>query len=301
MPIRRLESPGATVIMFLMCACPSTKPKPLQAWIDGRIIPATSPALPVFDQSYLSGMGAFETIRAESGEPLFLEAHHERLVASAACFGLEVPGVESLRSGIRKLLAGQDFALARIRVTISGAIDPDGVPFRFGGNTRTTILAFPLKPERAAAIRLVTAPHRADPASPLASHKCTSYALHALAMHHARARGAHEALVLDQEDHVSGGATSNLFWVGKGRVHTPETSCGCRPGVTRGRVIRACGRLGIPCDIVFAKVAELFAADEVFTTSSIRGIRRVLSLDGKRLNGGGILTKRIRAALRSGD
>ena len=270
--------------------------KPLHAWIDGAIVAADSPTLPLLDQSYLSGMGAFETIRVEGGVPLFLDAHHQRLQASAGCFQLPVPRVDTIRKGILQLLSGQGVQTARVRLTVSGSIGSDGTPFRFGGPVRTTILAFPLSYNVAAPARCITAPYRIDPDQPLAGHKCTSYALHAMAVHHARSRGGDEALMLNRHGEVAGGATGNIFWVADERVFTPDICCGCREGVTRERVIGACGELGIALETTRTMPASLSQADEIFTTSAIRGLRPVASLDGVDYPAGAV-ARRIRAVL----
>jgi len=256
--------------------------------MDGTFIPLDCPALPLLDQAYLSGMGVFETIRAAGGVPHFFEAHHARLTQSAACFDLAVPDAGELRGVIVELLARQGLKSARIRVTVSGAADAHGIPFRFGGETRTTIQAFPHLMSTGAGLRLASAPFRLDSQSPLAGHKCTSYALHALAVRHARKAGCDDALMLDHDGNVVGCATANLFWVKNGEVFTPAIDSGCRDGVTRECVIRICGHLGIPCRETRAGIDALADADEVFATSSIRGVRSVIGLDGGNCCGGGI-------------
>jgi len=273
-----------------------TQVPPVLAWIDGEISPAESPALSALDQAYLSGMGAFETLRAENGMPMFLDAHYERLIASAACFQLATPDLDVVRRGIEALLGRQELESARIRITISGVIATDGTPFRFGGRVRTTILAFPIAKVAAKPLRILAAPFRMDSASPLAGHKCTSYALHALAMHHARAAGCDDALMLNHYGHLIGCATANLFWVKNGNLFTPDTGCGCRNGVTRERVIGACRRLGLCCTTTRAQTGRLIEADEVFTTSSIRGVAGVVEIDGNPIPCAGV-GERVRAAL----
>jgi branched-chain amino acid aminotransferase len=265
-------------------------------WIDGKISRAESPVLPALDQAYLSGMGLFETIKAAGGVPLFLDAHFSRLADSAAFFGLKIPEVGIVRRGMIELLERQGLESARIRLTISGEVGRDGVPFCFGGKTRTTLLAFPVKKAGVSPVRLATAPFRLDSTSPLAGKKCTSYALQALAVQHARAAGCDDALMLNHRGDLVGAATGNLFWVKGGEVHTPDTRCGCRDGVTRERVIRACERLRIPFAATRAKAEVLADADEVFTTSAIRGLRSVIALDGIQFHVG-VMAKRIRESL----
>ncbi len=238
-----------------------------------------SPALPIIDQAYLSGMGAFETIRAEAGLPLFLDAHLRRLEASAACFELTVPDKAYVFDAIRELLRRQALRSARIRLTLSGEIQPDGLPFRFGGTTRVTLIAFPIHVDVSKPMDVMISHYQLDAGGPLAGRKCTSYAINALAMREARDAGYDDAVMLNHSGHLVGCATGNLFWSSGGRVFTPCTSSGCRDGVTRERVMRACEMQGIPCIQVLAKPNELEKAQEAFVTSSIRGACSVATLD----------------------
>lgn len=293
-----LESSGHSCTLAAMPATACKLTPPPEVWIDGGFFPAHSAALPACDQAYLSGMGAFETMRAERGDPLFLDAHLDRLRDSAAMFALDVPDADTLRNAVRQLLARQGILEARVRITVSGSLPPDGAPLHIGGHARTSLLAFPLQPAIATPLHIITAPQRIDATSPLAGHKCTSYALHALALHHARAHGGGEALMLNHHGELVSGAVSNLFWVKDGRVFTPDTRCGCRPGVTRQRVLDACADLDIPCTTVRAHPTELARADEVFMTSAIRGIHPVDRLDGSPHHPGPV-TRNLRAAMES--
>jgi len=270
------------------------------AWIDGRMVAADAPGVPVLDQAFLTGMGAFETLRAAGGRLLFLDAHHTRLVDAARLFGLDVPAAEVIAGAAEDLLARQQLESARVRVTVSGTGTPHGTPFRFGGPARVVVLAFPLPAAKAAALRLATAEIRVDAAGPLAGRKCASYALHALALHAARGRGADEALLLDSRGMLCGGAVSNLFWARHGRLMTPALSCGCRNGVTRERVIAVAARLGIAVEEVVATRDALDRAEEVFVTSAVRGVRRIATLDGRPMADAGVAA-RIRSALKRGE
>jgi branched-subunit amino acid aminotransferase/4-amino-4-deoxychorismate lyase len=67
--------------------------------------------------------------------------------------------------------------------------------------------------------------------------------------------------------------------------------------VTRARVIAACEHLGIPCEIVAVKPSDLFDADEVFLTSTIRGLAGVAQIDAHAFPAGGPITGKLRTAL----
>lgn len=268
------------------------------AWVDGKIVKSHSPAMSLLDQSYLSGMGVFETIRAEAGGACFLSAHMERLSGAASLFGIHPPEEISISRGIEILLARQNMQSAKIRLTLSNEIGPDGIPFRVGGKTRSAILAFPLHQSTKRIFGITTSRFRIHGASSLSGIKCTSYALNGLAMVEARRRGFDDALMLDTNGNLVGCTTANLFWVRNGMVFTPDSRLGCRVGVTRERLMHACRRIGISCSSVASKRIELNTADEIFVTSAIRGVRSVSRIDEICLKKGPI-TRRLKQLLDS--
>ena len=70
---------------------------------------------------------------------------------------------------------------------------------------------------------------------------------------------------------------------------------GCLPGITRGVVIELAARHGISCGQRDLTSADLRAADEVFVTSSIRGLTGVSRFETKMLPPGPI-TRILREA-----
>jgi branched-chain amino acid aminotransferase len=132
------------------------------------------------------------------------------------------------------------------------------------------------------------------PAPLLAGAKTTSYGEALAARREAESAGADEALL------VAGGlvleaATANVWWRRGDRLFTPATRAGVLPGVTRELVLE----LVEAQDGAFP-VEELAAADEAFTTSSIREVMPVVGLDGRPVGEGrpGPLAARLQAALR---
>ena len=134
--------------------------------------------------------------------------------------------------------------------------------------------------------------HRLDPTSGL---KSTGYAACVLGLEEARRRGADEGLWLNERGHVIEACTGNVF-VARGRaVVTPSLRDGARNGVTRGRAIVALRELGLSVRESKVRLATLRAADEIFLTSSLRGVRPVVKIDGRDVRGGapGSLTGRL--------
>ena len=90
-------------------------------------------------------------------------------------------------------------------------------------------------------------------------------------------------------------ATANVFVVSDGDVSTPSTDDGALPGIVRARVLSICDKLEITSRVRDLTVRDLRSADELFVTSSLRGVVSVTRLDGVRVAAGPI-TKQLATA-----
>ena len=127
----------------------------------------------------------------------------------------------------------------------------------------------------------------------LAGVKATSYA-EAFAAR--RAVDADDALLVTGEL-VRECATANIWWSARRRtLYTPAAGPGVLPGVTRSLALE----LEPDTHEGAFTLAELLAADEAFTTSSIREVMPVRSVDGSTIGTGepGPAAARLQAALR---
>ena len=111
------------------------------------------------------------------------------------------------------------------------------------------------------------------------SVKSSNYLENLLALAEAKRDGAHEAVMLDGEGRVAEGTTSNLFLVKAGRVVTPDVGVGLLPGITRAQVMDAARGDGITVEESRPRPADLVGADELFLTSSVRGVLPVTRLE----------------------
>jgi branched-chain amino acid aminotransferase len=104
-----------------------------------------------------------------------------------------------------------------------------------------------------------------------------------LAQRAAKAAGADDAILVDDEGRVVEGATSNMFLIRGGGLVTPPAEGAILPGVLRAKVEELAGAHGIPVVEAFARVADLRVDDGMLLTSSVRGIVPVGSVDGRGL------------------
>jgi 4-amino-4-deoxychorismate lyase len=245
----------------------------------GLVDPA-EPVLRADDDAVLRGGAAFETIRVYGGSPFLLAEHLARFRFSAAALALAPPdGVEDL-VGLVTGSAPPDHVLRLYRTSLAlvatAAALPEGV-----------------EEARARGLSLRTFEVGAPPPL-LGGAKTTSYGVSFAARREAERLGADDALLVG-EGLVLEAATANVWWRRGGELFTPAARPGVLPGVTRGFV----ASLEPVREGAFA-LAELLAADEAFTTSSIREVMPVVAVDGAPVGDGhpGPAATRLQAALR---
>jgi branched-chain amino acid aminotransferase len=276
---------------------------PTNIWIDGRIVPAGSPALSVFDRGFLLGDGIFETLRARRGVAIELDEHLERLRESALPLGIRLPADDStIVAGISALLkaeglagdasAGSHPGDAAMRITVSrGASMIRGLaPMAPENDPTTVIIAWAHTGADPAVLRdglsLITSSVRRDPGSPLAGVKSTSRAESVYARIEAERAGADDALILDTTGHVSEATSANVFAIRRGRLLTPPLGSGCLAGTTRSWLLAHAGGHDLEPEEDELTRADLLHADEVFLSSSVAGVIPVRSLDDEEIGRG---------------
>lgn len=260
--------------------------------IDGAIVPPEHARVSVYDRGFLFGDSVFEVLRTYRGVPFALDEHIARLRRSAERVLIAVPVDEPvLRSEIARAVLASDNEESYVRVVLTrGAgplsLDPDTAiqPLRV---VLVAPLASPPLHAYVAGIRAVLVhTRRTTDETPAAGAKVSNYLASLLAVREAKLRGGNEALIVDAQGNVVEGATSNVFVVRGGRVETPPDEAGILAGITRAYIVQAAKDLGIPCEERALPVAEIFDADEVFVTSTIRELLSVAYVDDRPIGGG---------------
>lgn len=195
------------------------------------------------------------------GEFFLLDLHLDRLAASADYFDFSFDrnvAEEQLRWYADRLEAGCRF---RVRLLLS----------RSGSLSLTSEPLAP-QPEEAS---IVIAGERTDSADRFLRHKTTRRALYDRVYANCRARGFDDALFLNERGEVTEGAIHNMMIEKNGRLTTPSLRCGLLPGVYRRHLLET--RPEIQEGVV--TLDDVLAADKVFVFNSVRGLRRVRSIE----------------------
>ncbi len=268
----------------------------------GRPLEPGEATVSVFDRGFLYGDSVYETMRTAGGHAVEMTRHLDRLRRSAAGIGLEIPFSDAaLRAAIAETHAATGNPDSYVRVMVTRGAGPLQLDPRVSASPVLVVLVQELKlptPAMYAAglsVRIVDV-HKISARSLDPSLKTGNYLNSIQALRQAAASAAEDAIMCNAAGHVAEGATSNVFMVKEGRVITPSLATGLLEGITRALVMRLAGDLGIACSEGVVWPDQVRAADELFLTSSVRGLMAVTTLDGQPLGAGpGPLTRRLMA------
>jgi branched-chain amino acid aminotransferase len=269
--------------------------------INGLIQDEAAAMIPVTDRGFLYGDSVYEVVRTYQGEPFALTEHLARLELSAARLAISLPdGLEPVTRDIHATLAAAGHPESYVRVIITRGSGPIGLDPGLADRPRRVVMVAPLQPLPAALydegvpIHLV-ATGRSGRHTLLAGAKSGNYLVNVLALGAAREQGAHEAVLLDHDDRVTEGASSNLFVVADGQLLTPPLSAGILEGITRHKVFGLAAAAGFPVTERAIHRRELRSADEIFLTSTQREILPVQRVDDRIVGDGrpGPITRRL--------
>lgn len=278
--------------------------RPLALAVLGRgLVDPDIPIIHADDGGLLRGLAAFETLRVYGGHAFAMAEHLERLELSATRMGLPVLAAADLGAMATEVIAAGGLGDCWLRFTITaGRSDGDPVAL-------AAVLTLPpdLEPARQRGIRVVGLQLGLDPRlrrdSPwlLDGVKSTSYAVNMAAWAEARRRGADDAVFIAAQGSVLEGPVTNLWWRKGDTLFTPGLDLGILAGVTRAYVLRLATTAGYRVREGWFPLSHLAAADEAFTSSSVRELMPIVRVDGATVGSGrpGIAAGDLQAALRA--
>jgi branched-chain amino acid aminotransferase len=124
-----------------------------------------------------------------------------------------------------------------------------------------------------------------------------AYANSALIKTDANLAGFDEALVLDNNGHISEGSAMNIFMVRDGVLVTPPVTDNILEGITRRSVMELAGKeLGMPVMERSIDRTEVYICEEMFMTGTAAQITAVTKVDHRPVGAGGMgpVTTRLR-------
>jgi branched-chain amino acid aminotransferase len=239
---------------------------------NGKFFPAGEPLLDISNRSYKWGDALFETMKLSRGKILLNDLHFERLFLGLRLLGI---GINLQKDVLEEQLIqlcekNNCLDLARIRLAV----------FRDEtGQSGYSIEALPLAKEAVSwnpqGVSLTLYPLARKVQDVFSNLKSASFLPYVLASLYASQNGFDDALVLNAENAIADSSKANIFLCKDGELFTPALHQGCVSGIMRRFVIEHCKKYGIVVHQDIITESDLLAADEVFLTNAIQGIRWV--------------------------
>lgn len=267
--------------------------------VGGKLVPRNEARVSVFDSSVQGGDAVWEGLRVYKGRIFALEAHLDRLMASAHAVAFtQVPSRQAVKEAIFETLRAngmRDEAHIRLTLTRGPKVTSGMSPAFNRQGPCLIVLAEWKKPVDGDGIRLITSAVRRNSPSTLDSKIHHNNLLNnILAKIQANLAGVDDAIMLDLHGFVSETNATNLFMVKGETLLTPHADS-CLPGITRAVILDLARRNGVPAVERNLSLTEVYTADEVFTCGTMGELSSVFEVDGRRIGRGkpGPITQRF--------
>jgi para-aminobenzoate synthetase / 4-amino-4-deoxychorismate lyase len=231
--------------------------------------------------------GVLETLLVLEGRAVELDAHLERIGASLAALFPDRPAPREL--GRRIEAAARRQARGALRLLVAPAVGVDRLEARIEPAPIRAEEVLPAAPPRVGCASLTVT-------GGLGAHKWADREMLERAV--AGLPPGTVPLIVDWDGAVLEAARANVFAVVGETLLTPPVDGRILPGVSRARALSCAAEIGLEARETAMRRERLADADEVFLTSSVRGVERVASIDGVRLHGPGPIGEAIAAAMR---
>lgn len=242
-------------------------------FLNGDYIKDNAPLISHRDSGFTTGIGIFDSMLAQNGEPIYIQEHYERIVHNTKIvigFKPEL-SFNKFKKICYHLLKKNNLKdnYARIRTTITGGI-----------------VKVPLAPAQEPTILIDTQastnPDNIKPAKcviikdfpriagcTLENCKRLDYSRSYAARRAAEKRGGDEAILTNTSGNIACGTTSNIFIEENGQLITPPLSDGVLAGITRKNLIE---KRNVKEESI--SIDRLKNADNIFLTNSFIGLRQ---------------------------
>ncbi len=253
--------------------------------VNGEIQASKDARIPIFDRGFLYGDSIYEVVYSRDGQVIFLDEHLDRLYESASLLRMDLFFTrEELVNDILLLLKASTLKAAYLRIVVTRGeteitLNPDS---SFHNNIVLITKPKPIYPPKFYTHGMhlqITSVESNHIKSTNPNAKSGNYLNNVMAMGEAKMRGADDAIMLNGKGQVTEGPTFNIWMVKDNTLYTPPGDSGLLKGITRDKLIYLCGENNISLKIECFTPEFLYTADEVFITSSTRGIIPVYQID----------------------
>lgn len=260
------------------------------AYLNGIYLPLDEARISPLDRGFLFGDGIYEVIPCYNGRLFRLKQHLDRMLRSLAAIQLASPHSEAEWARILDgLVQHNGGGHQSVYLQISRGA-PNARDHRFPDQCPPTVFAYATRLDdpdtrtldSETGIHCITCD---DIRWARCDIKAVALLANVLLREQARQAGCDEAILI-HNGWVTEGSTSNVFVVSDGEILTPSAGPDILGGITRDLVIELAARHGLPLLESFIDPRLLQQADEIWISSSTRGVRPVVMLDSQPVGNG---------------
>ncbi|ARD47239.1 D-amino-acid transaminase [Sporosarcina sp. P33] len=265
---------------------------------DGEFLNEDQIQVSADDRGYAFGDGVYEVIKVYDGKLYTAKEHLERLVESAEKIRINLPyTMEELTEIVESLQSENQLTLGHIYLQVTRGVAPRA--HQFPENSVPVVMGYAVESQRplqnlemGAAMKSVE-----DMRWLRCDIKSLNLLGNVLAKQDAIEAGCQEALFV-RDGLVTEGASSNVFGIKDGVLHTHPANHFILNGITRRVVLQLANELEIPVLEKEFTLAEALDMDEFFFTSTNAEITPVVMMDQQPIGQGvpGPLTRKLQSA-----
>lgn len=278
------------------------------AFFEGQFVSIEEAKVSIMTHAFNYGTGCFEGIRAywnEDEEQLFvfrMQEHYERFHRSCRILNIELPYSAEQLGEITIELLHKEEARTDTYIRPLAYKATEGIGVRLHDlKDEFAVFAVPfgkyIEKEEGARVCVSSLRRISDNAVPARAKITGAYVNSAFSKTEALLNGFDEAIVLNQDGHISEGSAENLFLVREGKLITPPVTANILEGITRATIMQfAHEQFGLETVERPIDRTELYVAEEAFFCGTGVQVAAIASIDRRPVGTGkiGPITRKIR-------
>jgi len=261
-------------------------------FLNDAFMPMEDAKISPMDRGFLFGDGIYEVIPAYFGELVGFAPHIDRMNQGLELIGINFKwDVAKWRAVCEELIAKNEGDNLGIYLHVSRGTDTKRF-HAYPENVPATVFAYAFEiPAANVPDKSKAKAYKVSTTEDLRWQRCNikSTALLGNVMHfqHGFERGYNETILFNANNEMTEGSACNAYIVKDGVIITPPLDNQILPGITRLMLLDILAKQGdIKVEERTVTMDEVFAADEVWLTSSSKEIAPVVEIDGKPVGNG---------------
>jgi branched-chain amino acid aminotransferase len=238
--------------------------------LNGKLLPSGS-----FNASLVyEGDSVYEVIRMVRGIPVFFHDHMDRLVNSARIIGKDpVADINVLKNSIFDLINAESKKETNLKIV-----------FNYNNGPECFLVYFiePIYPShqqyKKGVKGILFHAERKNPESKIINHKLRAAIYHRLILDE-----AYEALLVNEQNEITEGSRSNIFFLKEGSLVTAPDRL-ILGGITRKHILDICNQNNIGVELRCVNESDIAQYDSVFMTGTSPMVLPFCCIDDKKFD-----------------